>query len=359
MLKKWLKRGFFTFLWVAFFGLALYVPNWLSSKSDEKSLTILTWGDILDPGFIADFEKRTGSKVRLNYYASNEELVVKLKATGGKGYDIIVPSDYAVSILSKYELLKPLDKSKLNFLDRINPKLLHHPFDPDNTYSLPFEWEIFGLGIDREYFSKFNISPSWKMVFRPDIPYSLVMTNDPIEAIQIASFYLFGDKTSLSDIELYKVQSLLIQQRHFIEAYATFRADYFLATRNCPIVVTTSSYIWRAKRQFPFVDFAIPEEGTFITIENLCMTKASTKEALVYRFLNELYSEASIRMHYETFGFLLATLHTASDLDLDDQQKALIDIHPNPNMPKLRFISELAPQEQIQNLWISVKASPL
>lgn len=40
----------------------------------------------------------------------------KLLTTGGQGYDIVIPTDYAVSWLIKHNLLKKLDKSKLAFL---------------------------------------------------------------------------------------------------------------------------------------------------------------------------------------------------------------------------------------------------
>ena len=106
----------------------------------------------MDPGVIADFEKETGIKVNLNYYSSNEELIVKLKATKGEGYDLIIPSDYAVKSLSKKNSSKTIDRSKSAFWNEINPALIGHFFDPENQFSIPFEWEIYGFGIDKEYF---------------------------------------------------------------------------------------------------------------------------------------------------------------------------------------------------------------
>ncbi len=87
-----------------------------SSSYEPNSINVFAWGDILDPAVIADFEKETGIKVNLNYYSSNEELIVKLKATRGEGYDLIIPSDYAVKILIKEDLLKPIDQKPPRFL---------------------------------------------------------------------------------------------------------------------------------------------------------------------------------------------------------------------------------------------------
>jgi spermidine/putrescine transport system substrate-binding protein len=47
----------------------------------------------MDPAIRKDFKAAEGIKVNEAYFASNEELLAKLRA-GSTGYDIIVPSDY-------------------------------------------------------------------------------------------------------------------------------------------------------------------------------------------------------------------------------------------------------------------------
>ena len=44
-----------------------------------------------------------------------------------------------------------------------------------------------------------------------------------------------------------------LTQKQFVNAYADSRADYFLATKNSAVVVSSSSYIWRTMKKFPFV----------------------------------------------------------------------------------------------------------
>ncbi len=152
------------------------------------------------------------------------------------------------------------------------------------------------------------------------------------------------------------MESVLKSQRKFIEAYANFRADYFLATKNCPLVVTSSSYIWRTKKQYPFVDFVIPEEGSFITIENICIPKPTHKEEMIYQLINELFSQKSAKEHFETFGFFPAVLQSTEEMALDEQTRSLLSMNEE-TFSKLHFISELATQEEIQHLWVSVKTS--
>ena len=164
-MRKFLTRTVIISLWIALITTALYLPAWKIIRYEDNTINIFAWGDILEPDVIADFEKQTGVKVNLSHYFSNEELIVKLKATGGVGYDLIIPSDYAVSILKNAQLIKEIDKTQFKYWDAINPSLKGFFYDPDNRYSIPWEWELFGFEIDKDYFKDKPFDPSWKMIF--------------------------------------------------------------------------------------------------------------------------------------------------------------------------------------------------
>ena len=51
----------------------------------------LTWADYVPADVIAAFEKETGITVEVTL-SNNEEIISKLRATGGAGYDLAQPS---------------------------------------------------------------------------------------------------------------------------------------------------------------------------------------------------------------------------------------------------------------------------
>jgi spermidine/putrescine transport system substrate-binding protein len=341
--------------WLILIFCVLYLPKFTSFKYNENTLNVFVWGDILEPSIVADFERETGIKLNLSYYSSNEELIVKLKATKGEGYDLIIPSDYAVNILIKEDLLKKLDKSKFSFWKTLNPHLLNQYFDPQNNYSIPFEWELYGFGIDKDYFAHRSYTPSWGMIFNKEIvDYKLVMNNDPIEAVEFASFYLYGLTESLQPNQTQAIKQLLIQQKPWVAAYANFRGDYFLATKNVSLVVASSSYIFRSKRQFDFIGFVVPEEGSFLTIENFCIPKPSKKENLTYKFLNYLCSPKSVAAHYNTFGQFPSTQHPLDILKRDSEAARYI-FSTGEDFKKYHFIRNILPEDEIRDIWVEVK----
>ena len=75
-------------------------------------VTFYNWTDYLAPGITKDFKKATGIEVKESYFTANEELLAKMKA-GSAGYDVIVPSDWMVSVMTKSKLLEPLDMKYL------------------------------------------------------------------------------------------------------------------------------------------------------------------------------------------------------------------------------------------------------
>ena len=356
-MKTFLIRTGIIVFWVILIVGILYLPEGKIFPVAERSLNVFAWGDILEPSVIDEFEKKTGIKVHLNYFASNEELLVKLKATGGKGYDLIIPSDYSVKILREENLLRKLDKSKLSFYSHLNPMLLNHPFDPDNHFSIPFEWELFVLGINTQFFANRPLDPSWKMIFDPQVVnYPIVMINDPVESILFTAFYLYGPVETLSEQQLQAVINLLIAQKKWVTAYADFRADYFLASKNCPVVLSSTSYIFRTMRRFDFINFVVPKEGTFVTIENFCIPKASTKENLAYELINFLYQPKSMAAHFNTYGVFPATLDVLPYLELTDETKALFNTSYE-TFKKYHFTRVITSQQTLRDAWITVKST--
>jgi spermidine/putrescine transport system substrate-binding protein len=356
-MKKKLRRLCIICAWISIIFLVLYAPKAGFWPYQDRTIHIFTWSDILHPDVIERFEKKTGIKVKFNYYSSNEELLVKLKATKGAGYDLIMPSDYALTQLIQENLLQKIDKDKLLFWPKINPRLLNHSFDPENLYSLPFEWEVYLLVFNTDYFKDHPLTPSWKMLFdKATVQYKIAMTSDPVEAALFSSFYLFGPTNALTPSQMQAVQDLLTWQKKWVGVYASFRGDYFLSTGSCQVAVASSSYMWRASQIFPSINLMNPEEGTFITIENLAIPAVSKKQDLVYKLINHLFEEESIQQHFDTFGYFPSTLHTIKDLHLPPIFENLV-FASEEDFSRLHFMQEIIPQQKMTDIWVEVISS--
>ncbi|MEB3829935.1 ABC transporter substrate-binding protein [Phormidium sp. CCY1219] len=114
-----------------------------STSSDE--LFIYTWSDYTDEELLASFTAKTGIKVIVDIFDSNEAMLAKIQAGGGSSYSIIYPSDYMVGRMVQLQLLRQVDRSRLVGLDNLFPKFQDPLYDPLNRYSIPFTWGTTGL----------------------------------------------------------------------------------------------------------------------------------------------------------------------------------------------------------------------
>lgn len=102
----------------------------------EGSINIFTWDGYFDPEVVAEFTAQTGIEVNFSPFASNEDMLVVMQSDAA--YDIVLASDYALSILRKADLLQPLDMQALSNYENLDPVYLNQYYDPDGTYSIPY-----------------------------------------------------------------------------------------------------------------------------------------------------------------------------------------------------------------------------
>jgi len=338
------------FFWVALFISVLYLPRCGSLFHRKRSLSIFTWASLIDPVYLKKFEQETGIKLYISYYESNEELFSKMQATEGRGYDLIIPTDYMFVRLKKEGYLKKIDKSRLSFFDNLDEKLLGLYFDPDNEYSIPYFWAVYGLGIDTSYYDGNLPDPTWGILFNSSLmPSKVGMTDNIREAIYIPAFYLFGSISALKipgNLEI--VKDVLIKQKKHVEVYSEARAEELLLSKSCPVVMGLSSDIWRAMRVDQNISFVIPKEGSFLSLDSIVLPKATEKDDLIYQFINFLYKKDVFQHHVNKYG-LCPTLK-----GIRPECESCCPV--GDDFKKLKFFKDVVSMSELNKIWLAVMA---
>ena len=73
-----------------------------TAQADSQKLRIISWADYVPADLIAAFKKETGIDVELTL-SNNEEMISKLRATGGAGYDLAHRTRRQRSLALTYE----------------------------------------------------------------------------------------------------------------------------------------------------------------------------------------------------------------------------------------------------------------
>ena len=337
--------------WVSVLAALLYAPVLVRVLSSRKSITVFAWPMEIDTKMLAQFEAETGIHVNMSYYESNTELYSKLRATNGTGYDLLIPTHYLIPRLLKHGYIKKLDKAQLPFFASLRPELMNHYYDPTNEYALPYFWGIVGLGVDTSNTAVATADLGWANIFdKKRVPGRIGMTDDPFEAVFMAAQYLFGAvPDQLNEEQIAAVKKLLKQQRAFVELYSDTRAGELLASHTCALVTGLSADIWKYKREYSHIGFKVPREGGLLLIDAMVISSATTKDDLVYQFINFLYRPAVLGHHIEKFAF-------CSPLDDPAFAQGRGPCLPLDELRKVPLFKTIMAQSAINDLWISVLA---
>lgn len=114
---------------------------------EGQTLHVYNWGEYTGENLLNDFEAKTGAKVVMENFDSNEQMYIKV--ANGETYDVLVPSDYMIQRLIGEDYLQKLDKTKLDCMDKLCEDVIGLPYDPNNDYSIPYFWGTVGIVYDK------------------------------------------------------------------------------------------------------------------------------------------------------------------------------------------------------------------
>lgn len=351
-LHRFVIRAAMIFFWVGIIGLFLLLPRLASYMKPRHSIAILSMPNTINADMFGEFERKTGISVSISYAETADEIGMKIRATRGQGYDLIMVADYQIPQLVQDGILQPLVHEKLSFFNKLYPALCNHAFDPDNQYSIPYYWGVYGFGIDVDYFGMKN-NFSWQDLFElSKRDYMVGMRDDIRELIFIAAHYLFGTARDLTDAHYDAIKNLLIAQKEKVVMYADERIDSLLISRTSPLVLTISGDISRAMNNYSYINFVVPEEGSFVDIDSFVISAKSTHVSDVYLFLNYLYSEPILSYYAHLFRLSppISTVQTCAKIPLLAYPTEELFSH-------LKFFATVIPQSRINAILAALKSA--
>ncbi len=126
-----------------------YVRQALASSGE---VNVAAWGDYIQQNIIDAFQNATGIKINLTTYGSNEEIESKVRAAGGKGWDLIFPSVDTRPEYDKGNLLSVIDESRVK-VGQIEKSIWRSSvrFGAESRgkrYLVPFDWGTEGITYD-------------------------------------------------------------------------------------------------------------------------------------------------------------------------------------------------------------------
>lgn len=272
----------------------------------DGDLNLYNWTEYIPYGSIAEdfevddliagFEEEYGVEVVLSEYESNEAMLQQVEA-GGAPYDLVVPSDYMVSLMADSGLLVELNKDAIPNLSNLDPTFTGLPFDPDGAYSVPYQWGTTGIGFSYDVIDD-SEGISWAIIFDPDqrAAYAgqISMLDDSRETLGAALKYLGYSLNTTSQDELDEAAQLIKDTTADLATFSSagyedllvegttvvahgWNGDFFAAYDGA----STDDY--DAYEDF---GFAVPDEGGVVWVDNMAIPTTSESPCTAHAFIN-------------------------------------------------------------------------
>jgi spermidine/putrescine transport system substrate-binding protein len=280
----------YAWFFVSVFVVVAAAWAWLQFAIPKPVLRVFTWEEYIDPGVVKDFEKEFNARVAMDFYSSNEDMRAKLQAGGG-GYDIVVPTDYMVTLLMKAGLLAEIDLSRIPNLKHLSERFRDSTFDPGHRHSVPYLWGISGIGYRKDRVAK--PPDSWADVFDASrlAPNKnrVSMLDDSREVIGAGLIHLGRSPNETDPRALEAAKALLLAQKPFLAKYDSESFEDSLASGETHLAHGWSGEISAAMRENDAIAFAVPREGVLLFVDNFAIPKGARNKKLAEDFINFMH----------------------------------------------------------------------
>lgn len=276
--------------------IALLVSAFLTltiAGATADTLSLLTWKGYAPKNLVEKFQKETGIEVKATY-TNNEEMIAKLRATRGAGFDLAQPSqDRISSVQEKYGIYQPIDLSKVeagqiisSMLEAVKKNTLVN----GKSHAVPFCWGTSGLVVNRKQApeaqdytdlldSKYKGRVSYRLKRPTLIALAFAMGEDP--------FALYGDAEAYRAL-MERVGQAMIDGKGVVKTYWT-NGDALLQSMRSGEVHLAMAWDnggWKLHEENPEIDFIAPKSGALGWIDTFAIPAKAENLDAAYKWIN-------------------------------------------------------------------------
>ncbi|NJL47448.1 MAG: spermidine/putrescine ABC transporter substrate-binding protein [Leptolyngbyaceae cyanobacterium SM2_5_2] len=297
---------------------------------DASTLHIYTWANYTDNDLTATFTERTGLKVVIDIFDSNEIMLTKMQAGGGNAYSIIYPSDYMVSEMVAGGMLTALDPAKLQGLENLKAKWTNPAYDPNNAHSVPFCWGTTGLLYNRD------VTPGnpkdWSFLWdnKDALSNRITMLDDMRETLGVALKTLGYSYNTNDPAQIEAAYAKLRELQPHIAAFKTNGFENEILTGDLSVSMAYSSDAIALMEESDRLAYVIPTSGTSLWTDTMAIPSTAPNPEAAYQWINFLLEPEIAKTAVERLLFATAN-------------QAAFDLLPND----LRNNASLYPPEDV------------
>ena len=306
--------------------IGMAVAGWTQTASAD-TLRLLTWGGYAPQAVIEMFEAETGHTVEVTL-SNNEEMIAKLRATAGGGFDLAQPSqDRIAGPQQEFRIYKPIDMSKIDesqFIPSMLKATMANTTVGGEVYGVPHVWGTSGLVLDTtkagmvsDYTDLCSDAVAGNVSYRLKRPtligFAFAMGMDPFAA--------YGDEAAYTEI-MDKVEAKLVDCKPNVKTYWGGGDELMGLVRSGEVVASMAwdTGGWKLNTDNPDITFVAPASGALGWIDTFVLPAKGQADQAAYDWINFVMQPEVAAMITDVAGNFTAS--KGADAFVDDALKA-------------------------------------
>lgn len=249
-------------------------------------LVISNWDGYMPADMLEQFQAATGIEAELSLHATNEEIMGKVVAGSGRGYDVLFVTSPFAEVLHKLGLAAAIDHDKIPNMANLYEEAASLQHDPGNTFSVPYTWGTTGLCYRSDLVSE--TPSSWNDLLRPgdDLEGRITMLATDRWLLG-AGFLARGYSVNDTDAgAIAEVRDLLVAAKANLLAYddATFHSK--LVSGEAALVHAWDGWCNYGIAENADIRYVIPKEGSDLWADTMVIMAASQNQEAAHAFID-------------------------------------------------------------------------
>jgi spermidine/putrescine transport system substrate-binding protein len=325
-------------------GATMLLAAGLAEAADK--IVISNWDGYMPKDLPEKFKAETGIEVEVAVHATNEEIMGKVVASKGEGYDVLFVSSPFAEALSKLGIAAKLDHGKIPNIANLYPEASELKHDPGNTFSIPYAWGTTGLCYRSDVVK--TAPESWNDLLKPadDLKGKTTMLSTDRWLMAAGELALGMSVNETDPGKLDQVKAQLIETKKTLLAYDDTTFYSKLVSGEASLVQAWDGWCNYGIAEKPEIKYVIPKEGSDLWVDTMVVVEGSKNKDAAHKFLDYILKADTGKWVVENIMY-----KTPNKAGMEAIDKSMLEKYPNMAITP----ADLLKYEQLRDLGDGMK----
>lgn len=250
------------------------------------TLVISNWDAYMPENLIPDFEAATGVTVELANHTTNEDIMGKITAQNGSGFDLVFVSGPFVQALVSQGWAAEVDHGQIPNLANLYPEANELGYDPGNTHSVPYTWGTTGICYRSDLVK--DAPTSWELFRDPpaDLKGKMTMLGTDRWLLQPALLSAGASINTTDPAEIDAATQWTLDAKANLLGFDDTTFYSKLVSGEASAVQAWDGWCEYGRAEDANIDFVIPDEGSDVWTDTMVILESSENKAAAHAFID-------------------------------------------------------------------------